>query len=283
MVFEVRDLWPAVPIAIGAIKSPVAKWAALRLERFAYRHATRIVALAPGMAREIIATGYPAERVAVIPNGCDLSTFADRYMAGTLRQQNSWLDGRPLLVFTGTFGLVNGMAYLVHLADAISRIDPDVRIAAVGAGREYQKTEQLAMDLGVLNRNLFLLGKQTKQVAVAWTVTADMTIALFTGPEVVWRDAVQNKFFDSLAAGKPVASNFSGYQSQLAVEAGAGLILSATDVESAARDIVGALRDRQWLDRAGRAARELAITRFDRDALAADLVRVLEEARQRVH
>jgi glycosyltransferase involved in cell wall biosynthesis len=278
MVFEVRDLWPAVPIAIGAIKSPVVKWAAIQLEKFAYRHATRIVALAPGMGNEIIATGYPAQRVVIIPNGCDLDNFSDAIPARELRQNHSWLGSRPLLVFTGTFGLVNGMAYLVRLADALSRIDPEVRIAAVGNGREFETTRQLAVELNVLDRNFFLLGKQTKQIATAWTLAADITIALFTGPSIVWRDAVQNKFFDSLAAGKPVASNFSGWQSTLAVEAGAGLILSASSVESAARDLVRALRDRRWLEETGRAARQLAVGRFNRDVLAVDLVRVLGEA-----
>lgn len=278
MVFEVRDLWPAVPIAIGVIKSPVAKWAAIQLERFAYRHATRIVALAPGMRNEIVATGYPIERVAIIPNGCDLDAFSDTDPAQRLRQSHSWLGSRPLLVFTGTFGLVNGMAYLVRLADAVYRIDPEIRIAAVGTGREYNLTRQLAVDLNVLDKNFFLLGKQPKQVAAAWTVAADMTIALFTGPDIVWRDAVQNKFFDSLAAGKPIASNFSGWQSKLAVEAGAGLILNASSAESAARDVVRALRDRRWLEQAGRTARELAVSCFDRNVLAADLARVLGEA-----
>jgi glycosyltransferase involved in cell wall biosynthesis len=278
MVFEVRDLWPAVPIAIGAIKNPIVKWAAVKLEEFAYRHATRIVALAPGMGSEIIATGYPAQRVAIIPNGCDLDNFSDAKAARELRRIHNWLGSRPLLVFTGTFGLVNGMAYLVRLADAISRIDSEIRIAAVGTGREFEATRRLAAELNVLDRNFFLLGKQTKQVAAAWTLAADMTIALFTGPSIVWRDAVQNKFFDSLAAGKPIASNFSGWQSNLAVEAGAGLILSASSVESAARDLVRALRDRGWLEQTGRAARQLAVGRFNRDVLALDLARVLGEA-----
>lgn len=278
MVFEVRDLWPATPIAVGAIKSPVAKWAAIQLEHFAYRHATRIVALAPGMADEIIATGYPAQHIAIIPNGCDFDSFSDAIPAQELRKNHSWLGARPLLVFAGTFGLVNGMAYLVRLADAIYRIDPEVRIAAVGTGREFELTRQLAVELNVLDRNLFLLGKQSKQVAAAWTLAADMTIALFTGPAVVWRDAVQNKFFDSLAAGKPSASNFSGWQSKLAVEAGAGLILSANSVEAAARDLVRALRDRSWLEKTGRAARELGVSRFNRDMLAMHLAGVLGEA-----
>jgi glycosyltransferase involved in cell wall biosynthesis len=279
MIFEVRDLWPAVPIAIGAIKHPVAKQAALWLESFAYRNAARIVALAPGMRDAIVATGYPADRIAVIPNGCDLDVFRDASGADELRVRHSWLGRRPLLVFAGTFGLVNGMEYLVRLASAIGRIDSEIRIAAVGTGREFERTRQQAMDSGVLDRNLFLLGKLPRSEAAAWTQAADMTIALFTGPEIVWRDAVQNKFFDSLAAGKPVANNFAGWQSKVAAGAGAGVILSSTDIEDAARDVVRALRDPLWLANASKAARKLAESRFDRNLLAADLARVLEDAR----
>jgi glycosyltransferase involved in cell wall biosynthesis len=169
------------------------------------------------------------------------------------------------------------MDYLVRMAASISRIDSEVRIVAVGGGREFDRTRQLALDLGVLDKNLFLQGKLRRPDAVVWTHAADMTIQLLTGPDVVWRDAVQNKFFDSLAAGKPVANNFRGWQSQLAVEAGAGLIVSSSDVDAAARDLVRALRDRDWLARAGRAARALGASRFNRDAQAADLARILVE------
>src|SRR5690606_41784512 len=71
MVFEVRALWPAVPIALGILKHPLlvalAKW----LETFAYQRSARVVALAPGMADGVVDAGYDARRIAVIPNGCD--------------------------------------------------------------------------------------------------------------------------------------------------------------------------------------------------------------------
>jgi glycosyltransferase involved in cell wall biosynthesis len=278
MVFEVRDLWPAVPIAIGALRNPLLKTGARWLERFAYRNAAQVVALAPGMAEAIVATGYPAERVTVIPNGCDLDVFAGVEGGRELRARHAWLRERPLLVFAGTFGLVNGMDYLARLAAAIARIDSDVRVVAVGTGREFEATKALAAELGVLDRTLFLTGQRPKAEVAAWMQAADMTLALFTGPEIVWRDAVQNKFFDSLAAGKPVANNFAGWQAKIAVEAGAGLILSATDYDGAARDIVRALRDRAWLEVAGKSASALAHGRFDRNLLAADLAAVLERA-----
>jgi glycosyltransferase involved in cell wall biosynthesis len=276
MVFEVRDLWPAVPIAIGALRNPLLKAAARWLERTAYRNSARVVALAPGMGEEVVAAGYPADQVVVIPNGCDLASAADPAGGDALRSRHEWLGDRPMLLFAGTFGLVNGMPYLVELAAAIARLDPEIRVVAVGAGREYARVDALARERGVLDRNFFLMGQVSKREVASWLGAADMTIALFTGPSIIWRDAVQNKFFDSLAAGKPVANNFPGWQSKIAAEAGAGLILSATDHESAARELVKSLRDPQWMGQAIAAARELARTRFDRDKLGAQLGEVLE-------
>ncbi|TNZ30784.1 glycosyltransferase WbuB, partial [Vibrio parahaemolyticus] len=54
MVFEVRDLWPELPIAIGALKNPVVIKLALFLERLAYKNSKRLVGLSPGMCEGII-------------------------------------------------------------------------------------------------------------------------------------------------------------------------------------------------------------------------------------
>ena len=97
MVFEVRDLWPAVPIAIGAIRNPLTKSAARWLERFAYRNSSKVVALAPGMKDAIVATGYPEERVAVIPNGCDMDVFSTGVSSQAVRTDNDWIRDRPLV------------------------------------------------------------------------------------------------------------------------------------------------------------------------------------------
>ena len=277
MVFEVRDLWPAVPIAIGAIRNPLAKRAALWLEKFAYRNATRVIALAPGMADDVVSVGYPRDKTSVIPNGCDLGLFASAD-EGRLRQEYQWLGARPLVVFTGTFGLVNGMEYLVRLAHEIYRLDEEVRVVAIGAGREFAQTERLADELGVLNRNLFLPGQLPKTETAEWVRNCDMTIALFTGPRVVWKDATQNKFFDSLAAGRPVANNFDGWQARIAEEAGCGVILDPTDARRGAAQLYAKLSDQAWLASARRNARELAERRFNRDDQARELERVLLDA-----
>ena len=44
-VFEVRDLWPELPIAMGVVKNPLLKWYLKRLELKIYRAADWVVAL----------------------------------------------------------------------------------------------------------------------------------------------------------------------------------------------------------------------------------------------
>ena len=278
LVFEVRDLWPAVPIELGILRNPVAIWLARRLERFAYRNSMHVVALAPGMKTEIAKTGYPAERITVIPNGCDVELFAGlQSESARIRERNDWFGDRPMVSYIGTIGRINAVDYFVRLARAAAQLDDEIRFVVVGTGIEEDNVRKLARELDVLDKNFFMLGRMSKTEAAAWCNAATMNIALVTGPRFIWKDATQNKYFDSLAAGRPVASNYDGWQAVVATEAGAAIILDSDDSETAARELVAALRNDEWLKRAGEAARSLAAGQFSRDRHAADLEQVLTQ------
>lgn len=281
LVFEVRDMWPAVPIAIGAIRNPLAVWLARRLESFTYRYATHIVALAPGMGEDIVASGVPRGKVTIIPNGCDLDVFAKDPSSVSPREQFGWLAARKLVLYAGALGRANGVEYLVRLAREVTRLDPEVRFVVIGAGADKDEIRASAEACGLLDRVFFMLDPMPKRDLVRWLHAADVVAALFTGPRVIWKDAVQNKFFDALACGKPVANNFDGWQSRIAEEAGVGLILDPQDVGSAARRLVAALRDEVWLAGVPERARRLSEQRFERGLLAARLERVLLQATAR--
>ena len=273
-VFEVRDMWPDVPIQIGAIRNPLLIWAARSLELTAYRRAAHVVALAPGMKEDIVAKGIPAEKVSVIPNGCDLDLFS-REAEQSPRMNFDWLGNRKLVLFAGTFGLVNGVDYLVRVAREFVAIDPNVRFVVIGAGRERDAVRRSAEAAGVLDKSFFMLDAMPKRDLAKWLHAADIHIALFTGPRVVWKDAVQNKFFDALAAGKPIANNFDGWQTRIAVEAGVGLLLDPVDVAEAARHLAATLGDDAWLAAVKARAQALANGQFSRDFLASILERTL--------
>ena len=278
MVFEVRDLWPELPIAVGALKNPVAIKAAKFLELFAYCNSNRIVALSPGMKDGIVETGYPEDLVTVIPNYCELDLFnADAKKAQELRNQYDWLQDRPLVIYVGTIGIINGVDYLARLAAATRILDPEIRFLVLGSGREEGKVRQLAEHIGAFNQNFFMLPDVAKLQVPAWLAAADIATSLFIDIRAMWANSA-NKFFDALAAGLPIAINYGGWQAEIIQENSAGLVFDVNDIHSSAILLVESIHNKEWLFRAGAASRRLAEECFSKDQLAEELESVLRQA-----
>lgn len=275
MVFEVRDLWPELPIAMGALRNRASIFLARVLERWAYKNAAAVVALSPGMKEGVVKTGYPAEKVAVIPNSSDNREFAPSTEAArSFREQRPWLGTHPLLVYAGTFGRINGVHYMVELAEALSKRAPHVRILLVGDGQEREQVMELAKKRGVLGKNLFLEASIPKKDVPSLLSAADMAFSLFIDlPEMQHNSA--NKFFDALASGTPVVINYGGWQQDLIQRNGCGLAMWRRSIEEVADMVAFKLDDAAWLHSAGATARKLAETVFDRDLLARQLERVI--------
>jgi glycosyltransferase involved in cell wall biosynthesis len=278
MVFEVRDLWPELPIAVGALKNPIFIKLARELEKLAYRNSTRIIALSPGMKAGILNTGYSEDRVTIIPNSCDIEFFKiNTKFNKKVRSENKWLGDRPFLLYAGALGTINGVDYLAKVASISAEIDPKIAFVVLGDGREQDNVIHEAQNLGILNRNFFILPPVNKYQIPYWFAAADMAISLFLNIEEMWNNSA-NKFFDALAAGKPIAINYRGWQADLISESGCGLLLDPINLEDAAHKIVNKINDKNWLKKAGQAARNIGQERFCRDKLSKILEQVMADA-----
>lgn len=280
MVFEVRDSWPTVPIALGALSNPVLIRAARLLERWAYFGSERVIALSPAMKADVVSTGFPSDHVKVIPNGCDLEAFEVHSDAGSsLIDMYPWVRDRPVITYAGTVGAMNGVDFIVHLAHELMSQGSPYSFAVLGDGNQRLRVQQLAQELGVLNESVRFIGSVPKAEVGPWLRISAATLMTLAGPASIAKYAVQNKFFDYIAAGKPVIANFRGYVSEVAEAHGAGLILSPSPSE-AAQELVARLTP-DWLALASRRARHLAESQFSRDQHAHELASVLEEAMRR--
>ncbi|MGI6375275.1 MAG: glycosyltransferase family 4 protein [Anaerolineae bacterium] len=277
MVFEVRDLWPEMPIAIGALKGRVPIAAARWLERFAYRHSAQVIALSPGMRDGVASSGFPADRISVIPNSCDLDLFVATPEQALACRQRLQLGDRPLVTYAGSLGVLNGVGYLARLAAAMRNSLPEVAFVVAGDGKESAHIRALSHDLGVLGRNFYMLGTLPKADMPLLLSASTLAVSLFIDLPEMWKNSA-NKFFDALAAGRPVAINYQGWQADLLRESGAGIVLPPDHPAAAARLLAEFLSDPDRLNAAGKAARHLAETRFSRDLLFDEFERVLKAA-----
>lgn len=275
MVFEVRDLWPAVPVAMGILKKPYMIWAAERLEKFAYNNSAHVITLSRGMADGVIKAGYPAEQITVIPNSCDDLFSVPESDGKAFLDRQPFLKGGPIVSYTGTMGMVNGIHYLIDIAGHMLRIDSSVRFLIVGDGRQEKVVRARAEKLGILEKNVWILPPVAKKDVPTILSASTVATSFVINVPALWHNSA-NKVFDAFAAGRPVMINHEGWQADILRKSGAGIVVPPDDPEGAARMLHEFLIDEDRMERARKAASLLSDTVFNRDKLFGKLLQVLE-------
>ena len=277
MVFEVRDLWPEIPIAVGVLKSPLTIWAARILESWAYKHADTVIGLSPGMCEGLIKNGCDPEVVHNIPNSSDVELFRIGQESGSkLRASHEWLKDRPLVVYAGTLGQINGVSYMVELAEAMLSIDPEVRFLVVGSGYDQESIRESAITREVYEKNFFMWDSISKDEVPALYSAATVVTSLFLPIREMWANSA-NKFFDGLAAAKPIVINYGGWQAKLLEKNGAGITLCDLSTKDAAGKLYELLVDEVRLKEYAEQSGRLGSKEFSRELLAEKLIRILED------
>ncbi len=276
-VFEVRDLWPEAAIQMGALeRGGLLARVAERLERFLYRRSAEVIALSPGMAEGVAATGYPADHIHMIPNSCDLDLFHPGPQDAGLIQRFG-LEGKVVIGYAGAIGPSNALEASVPQAAAElkARGRDDIAFLIAGDGkslpriREHKERECLD--------NLVLAGPMPKHSVPSVTRTADVLMTLFADVPILATNS-PNKFFDGLATGRPMIVNSPGWTRELVEEHDAGVYVPAGDGVALADAVERLADDPDMRARMAANARRLAEERFGRDLLADQFATVLKRA-----
>ena len=275
MVFEVRDLWPEVPIALGALRNPVVRWVAQRLADVAYEKASKIVALSPDMADGVCLRGVDPAKVSIIPNGCDLELFSSSTEQPPPEVKHIF-DHKRVVLYPGAFGRVNGLEWLIEVAAETNRQNGDIRFVLIGTGPREDDLRELAARRGILGECVFFLDPIAKNaMPYLFNHSGAVISTVADVPELSANSA--NKVFDALASGRPVIVNHEGWLAGVIRDSGSGLVLPR-NVPKAASQLVSFMGDQETLVQAGKAALHLARTRFNRDNQAEMLEILLEAA-----
>jgi len=270
-VFEVRDQWPEIPIELGVIKNPVLKKILLWLEKRIYQSSAAIVALSPPMAdgiRKIIGDIKP---VTVTSNCSDTDLFNPCLDGSEIRKELGW-DNKFVLLHFGAMGKANGLGFLITVAEKL-RQNRDIHFVLIGNGK---KKEKLQKDILVraLN-NIEIIDSKPKKKLPFYVAACDVSTVIFANYPILEHNSA-NKFFDSLAAGKPVLLNYSGWQRQVLEDHNAGLGCTLCDIEEFVSNIKKLFSDSQLRKEMSQNARKLAEKEFSRDMLARNVLDVLE-------
>lgn len=278
-VFEVRDLWPEVPIAMGIVKNPLIKWYLQRLEKQIYFAAKHIVALSPGIREGVIRTGYPAAQTSMIPNAAD----TDLWLPSTERSADPRFG--PLedtrFVFTGAHGLANGLDSVLDAAAELKRRGArGVRFIFIGQGGQKDKLVARSNAEG-LNDYCTWLPSMPKNELARLLPQLDVGLMILQNLPAFYYGTSPNKFFDYIASGIPVLNNYPGWLAGMIEENRCGIVVPPDDPRAFADACLKFHERRGELKQMGARGRALAERDFSRDKLGAKFVKALESAAPR--
>lgn len=265
-VFEVRDLWPELPAAMGVIKNPVILGLMKLLEIMAYRSAHSLIALSPGMVEGISRHSRHDQKISMIPNGCDIGVFKP------LPRQERTIPGvNPgdfVAIFSGTIGIANGVDAILNTAAELKKIGrKDIKILMVGSGRCKPAMQKRAVDEQLTNC-VFMDPVPKAQVALL-TASCNAGLMVLANVPAFYYGTSPNKFFDYIACGLPVVNNYPGWLAGMIEEFQSGIVVPPDNPEAFAKALCSLANDRDKSESMGRQSLQLA-----KNFVRADLAQV---------
>lgn len=244
-IFEVRDVWPGVPIAMGYFRNKISQKILYAFEKRIYKKASAIVPLSVGMDNDI-KERYPNEKSAVIPNISELNRFTNVKKSVDI----DFPYDKKIVLYAGAFGKVNGLGYVLDLAKYTVKKDPSLWFYLIGMGKEKEALVKKADSLGLNNVNVFFFDPVQKNdlpyIYSKCTAGSSYVIDL----PVLWNNSA-NKFFDTLAAKKPIIINHKGWQAEEIEKYNMGYVLPPVITEEEADKFVAYMNNIELLEQQG--------------------------------
>jgi glycosyltransferase involved in cell wall biosynthesis len=227
--------------------------------KYSPRHVSAVVAVSETVRDVFCRSGFPPDRVFVVPSGLDLAEL-DRLTAD--RQLRLSLPAKYLVVGIGKLAPRKNWPLLIRTAAAMANAGVDAAWLLVGDGPDRPRLEAMARDLGVAGRVHFL-GFRPDAACVLKSCDLLFFPSTREGASVSVRQA--------MALSVPVvAVNAAGTVEALR---GHGWLIGADDVAGAVRAVTEALTDTARREAVTRAAERSARDRF---AIARTLSGTLE-------
>ena len=161
------------------------------------------------------------------------------------------------MLYAGTLGPVNDIMYVAKLAQRTLPIAPWLCYLIIGNGKQKEEIVKYCKDNDILNKNIFFLDPIRKKDLPSVYSRVTMGSSFVWDYKIKW-DNSANKFFDTLAAGRPVLINYQGWQADVIRENQCGFVLPYRPTDEDVQSFVDYMDDDALLAEQGKNARRKA-------------------------
>lgn len=277
---NVSDLWPESAEKLGLVSNKKVLKMATILEEFLYRKSIFVTGQTQGIVKDI-KSRFPNKDVYWLPNGVDVSLFNPQVIESDWRLKKGFSNDDLLFLYAGIIGLAQGLEIILNAAKQLQVSSPRVKFILLGAGPVKDELLKMKAELG-LNNVYFEEPVQKSQMgeiikAVDAAVVPLKKMDLFLG-------AIPSKIFENLAMEKPILLGVDGEARDLFEKEGnCAVYFEPEDVEDLVRQVVRIDCGEVDLNTLGRNGRRYVEEKFDRNKLAANYLKFLNEKLESVN
>lgn len=271
-IFEVRDLWPEVPIQMGALKNSLLIKLANWFEKFIYENASHIVALSPGMADGIHRKHIPVSKISMIPNMAKIKDFWPREKDYDLMLQLGLSKDSFKVIHFGALGLANGAMSIIESAKFLNDTI-NIEFIFIGGGSTEDELIKECQKNSL--KNVHFLGSFPMSKTSDIVNLCDVSIVSFKDLPILYTNS-PNKLFDSLSAGKPIIVNSAGWTKEMVEKNNCGFYVNPNRPEELVSKIKLLQADNELVKKMGQNSRMLAEKEYDKGILCNRYVNLIE-------
>ncbi len=134
-LYEIRAFWEDAAVGNGTGREGSIKYRLTRaLENHVVGRADAVAVICEGLRRDLIARGFPSEKIMVSPNGVDMGLFGAPPPADVALAKELGLEGADVVGFIGSFYDYEGIDDLITAMPALIAKLPKARLLLVGGG-----------------------------------------------------------------------------------------------------------------------------------------------------
>ena len=269
-IFEVRDLWPEVPIQMGGLNNKLLQKLAVNFEKSIYKNAKHIVALSPGMAAGVLKY-EPQEKVSMIPNMAKIDAFWPREKNKQLQMELGLRTDSFKLIHFGALGIANGAMSIIRGAEKLKE-DTSIEFIFIGGGSTEEELKNYCQKHQL--KQVHFLGRFPMEETSEIVNFCDVSMVSFKDLPILYTNS-PNKLFDSLSAGKPIIVNSAGWTKEMVEKHNCGVYVNPHQPTALAQAIKSLQADDTLKNEMAKNARKLAETTYDKSILCDQYVSLI--------
>lgn len=135
VVYEIRAFWEDAAVGNLTGREGSLKYRLTRqLENMAVRGANAVMTICQGLKDDLVARGFPAEKIGIMPNGVDLTTFGDPAARDPALAAELGVGEGPVIGFIGSFYDYEGLDDLIAAMPVLVERHAGAHLLLVGGG-----------------------------------------------------------------------------------------------------------------------------------------------------